>query len=374
MNLLALRNLFHDKVRLVVTLTGIVFALVLMAVQSGIFLGFTTTISAVVDHSSADLWVATRGLQNWDMPQVFSERKLYQVKAVPGVRDAEKVIVAGVNWKKPGGGLEGVEVVGFDPESSMIGPWNLVAGRLGDLKLADGVVIDELFQEKLGITHLGQTVEINGFRARVVGFTRGIRSFTTNPFVFTTFKNALNYSAMRADQTMYVVARLEPGAFPQDVKRRLRERVSNIDVFTTPELSRKTQLYWMLTTGAGMTLVIAAFLGLLVGIAIVAQTIYATTMDHLREFGTLKAMGASNAYIYGVILCQAVYSATLGYGIGMAISLACAYLSRKAFVGIILNWQLAVGLFFVTVLMCMGSAVVSINTVMRVDPAMVFKA
>ena len=374
MNLLALRNLFHDKVRLVVTLTGVVFALVLMAVQSGIFLGFITMISGVVDHSGADLWVATRGLQNWDMPQAFSEHKLYQVKAVPGVRDAQKVIVTGVNWKKPDGGLEGAEVVGFDPDGAMVGPWNLTEGRLSDLKLADAVIIDELFREKLGVTHLGQAVEINGFRARIVGFTRGIRSFTTNPFVFTTFKNALNYSALRQNQTMYVVVRLQPGADPEAVKRSLRARIANIDVFTAAELSHKTQLYWMMMTGACMTLAVAALLGLLVGIAIVAQTIYATTMDHLRDFGTLKAMGASNGYVYGVILYQAVYSAVIGYAIGMAISMGCAYLSRNAFVGIVVNWQLAIGLLAVTVAMCMGSAVVSINKVMRVDPAMVFKA
>ena len=212
------------------------------------------------------------GLLNFDSGFPIPERRLYQVRSDPGILTAEKYIVGQVNWKKPDGGQETVEVVGFDPDTGLGGPWNVVAGRLRDLKGADTVFIDELFREKLQVQHLGQAVEINGFRARVVGFTRGIRSFTTAPFVFASFNNARRYAGIASEQTTYIVARVRPGEDPTAVKQRLIGRLRHVEVFTTPELSRQTRIYWMFTTGAGMTLIIAAFMGLVVGVVVVAQT------------------------------------------------------------------------------------------------------
>lgn len=371
---LARRNLFHDKVRLGVTLTGIAFSLVLIAVQTGLFFGFAETTSHVIDHSSADLWISSAGLQNFDSGAPFSERKLHQVLATEGVATAEKYIVQFGVWKKRDGGEEGVEIVGFDPRRSMGGPWNVVAGRISDLRAADTVFIDELFMEKLGISQVGQTAEINGRRARVAGLTRGVRSFTTNPFVFTSFKNALGYSRLREDRTVYVLAKLKENADAGAVKQRLLSRITDVDVYTTRELSSKTRFYWMITTGAGMTLIIAAVLGLVVGVVVVAQTIYATTIDHIREFGTLKALGASNGYLYRVIMVQAAYSAVLGYILGISACCAIAYASRDAMVSIVLTWPMAIALFFLTLGMCVTASIVSISRITQLDPGSVFRA
>jgi putative ABC transport system permease protein len=129
----------------------------------------------------------------------------------------------------------------------------------------------------------------------------------------------------------------------------------------------------MFTTGAGVAVLLAAVLGLVVGFVVVAQTIYATTMDHLKEFGTLKAMGAPNRYVYKVILTQAAISAVLGYALGMVVSAFVVHASQKGGAAILLPWQMAIGMFFLTLLMCTGAALVSISKVTRLDPAMVFK-
>jgi putative ABC transport system permease protein len=370
---LARRNLFHDKVRLTVTLTGIVFAIVLIIVQLGLFLGFTTATSNIIDHAKVDLWVVSKGLQNSDMGSPYSERKYYQVLATPGVALAEKYIVRFSEWKRPDGGVESIEIVGFNPDAGVGGPWNIVAGKVEDLRMTDTVFIDETYKEKLGVTRLGQVVEIANRRARIVGFTNNIRSFTTSPFVFTSFKNALNYTNLKEDKTVYVIVKAQPGLDIQTLKQRLVERIADVDVYTTAEFSKKTQNYWMFTTGAGVALIIAALMGLIVGVVVVAQTIYATTMDHLREFGTLKAMGAPNTYLYRVIIKQAVISATIGYVLGMAISFVLVDLSRGGGAVILLPWQLAISMFGLTLLMCIGAAMISINKVTRIDPAMVFK-
>lgn len=370
---LARRNLFYDKVRFAVTLTGIVFSVVLASIQLGLFVGFTRATSDIISHSNADVWIKSAGVPNMENGEPFSERKLYQARSVPGVERAEKMIIQFGNWKRPDGAVEGCLLIGFNTRQEMGAPWNLVAGNLDDLERPDAVIIDELYKEKLGVTGLGQSVEIRGHRARVVGFTRGIRSFTTSPPVFTSFKNAQNYFGVREDDTVYILIRAARGVAPATLARDIAARVSDVDALTTEEWSRRQQFYWMFGTGAGVTVLIAAALGVLVGVVVVAQTIYSATVDHLREYGTLKAMGATNLYIYKVIIKQAVISAIIGYAIGMTIALVVAYVSQQGTTAVILPWPLVAGLFALTVTMCTAASLVSINKVTRLDPAMVFK-
>jgi len=370
---LAERNLFHDKVRLAVTVTGIVFSVVLIVVQLGLFIGFTTATSNLIDHSGADLWITSKNVPYVEQGVPFSERKLNQVRAVDGVADAQKIIAHWTQWKRHDGGQESVQIVGINVDDPIERPWNLVEGRVEDLKSPDAVILDELYKQKLDVTQVGEVFEIGGYRARVVGFTRGIRSFTTSPYVFTSFKNAQDFTSMREDQTLFILVKLAPGADVESVRHDLLDRVKDVEVFRTAEFSRMTTFYWMFTTGAGVAVLIAAVLGLVVGFVVVAQTIYATTVDHIREFGTLKAMGAPNSYVYKVIMKQAAISALIGYVLGMIVSIFVVEGSQKGGAAILMPAPMAVGMFFLTLTMCVGAALVSINKVTRIDPAMVFK-
>ena len=373
MSNLAWRNLVHDKVRLSVTLTGIVFAVVLIVVELGLFVGFTTTTSGLIDQSQADLWISSARVGYVEVGVPFSERKVYTVLATPGVAQASKYIARFSQWKRPDGRQESVQVVGFDPDQMLGGPWNLASGTQDALKESDNVIIDELYQEKLGVDHVNQVVEINGRRARVVGFTRGIRSFTTSPYVFTSFKSAQSYTGLAADQTMFLLVKVASGANVETVREHLAARLPDSDVHTTAEFSSMTRQYWMFTTGAGVAVLLAAALGLVVGVVVVAQTIYATTMDHLKEYGTLKAMGATNGYLFRVIIQQAVASAVVGYVLAMGVSYFVVKGSQSGGAAIMVPPQMVVGMFVLTVVMCVGAALVSINKVTRLDPAMVFK-
>ena len=375
MALLARRNLFHDRTRFAVTLTGIVFALVLIIIQFGLFLGFTTTTSNNIDHSGADIWIVFHGVGYFDTGRMFSERKFYEVLSVPGVRQAEKYIQNFAYWKKPDGGVENVQVIGFHPGSGLGEPWNVVEGSVLAVKLEDGVIVDELYKEKLGVSKIGDRVEIGDHRARVVGFTRGIRSFTTSPFVYTSFKNALNYTRpeAREDQLAYILVTVAPGVRSREVLESLRARLTDVDIYTREEFSRRTRFYWMFTTGAGLAVLTAALMGLVVGVAVVAQTIYAATMDHIREYGTLKAMGATNGYLYRVLIEQAAWSAVLGYAFAMFAAHFIVEASEKGGALILLPPAMKIAMLVLAVFMCIAAALVSINKVTRIDPAMVFR-
>lgn len=375
--LLGWRNLAHDRSRFVVTLTGIVFAVVLFTMQVGLFLGFQDSTTTIIRHTGADLWILGKGARNFEITLPIQERELYLVRSVPGVERAEPLIVQFVPWKKPGGGDESVIVVGFDLNSGLAGPWGLVAGDPAELRRPATVAIDTLFASKLGVPGAGEgkeeTVEINGHRARIVAMTQGIRSFTTSPWVFTSLRTAFDLTGFNEDRSNYVIVKVAAGTDVIAVRDSLRAILPRCDVYASEEFAAMTRDYWMFTTGAGASVLVSAVLGLLVGAVIVAQVLYATTVDHLAEFGTLRAMGAPSAFIYKVILGQAVISAVLGHALGIAVSLLVAKGSEAGAAVILVPLPLAGALFGVTLAMCVGASLVSIRKAMTIDPAMVFQ-
>jgi putative ABC transport system permease protein len=373
MTSLAWKNLIHDRVRLTVTLTGILFSLVLILVQFGLFLGFMDTSANIIAHSGADLWISATGIPHVNAGAPIPERRRYQALGIPGVLRVDKFILQFNPWKLTAGSFEQIQVAGFDLEGKMGGPWNITAGSLDDLRGEDTVLIDELYKDKLGVTELGQICELSGHRARVVGFTKGIRSFTTSPYVFTSFKNGLNYSRVKGDQTVFLLVKTAPEASLPEVQQRLRANVPGVDVFTTKEMLDKTRYYWIIRTGAGITTLIGAVLGLIVGTVVVAQTIYSSTVDHIREFGTLKAMGAGNGYVYRVIIEQALISAVVGYAGAICIGWLVARKSQSGNAAILLPPEFAIVTLGIAIVMCAGAACLSIRKATTIDPALVFK-
>jgi putative ABC transport system permease protein len=259
-------------------------------------------------------------------------------------------------------------------KSNLAGPWNIVEGDLADLEKPDAVMVDGLYAEKkLGVERVGQIIEINQRRARVVGFTKGIRIFTSQPAVFTSFKNAQSFLNLPEDQTLYIVVKAAPGVDVQELKQRIAAELKEVDVQTRGELVYQQAMYWVFGTGAGITVLVAAALAIIVGVVIVAQTIYAATVDHIREYGTLKAMGATNFYLYRIIITQSVLSGLMAYFVGIAIALVISRISLEGTLAIIVDWQLCAALFVLTILMCCAASIVAIRKATTIDPAMVFR-
>jgi putative ABC transport system permease protein len=370
---LAWRNLAHDRVRFVVTLVGVVFSVTLMTVQSGLLLGFAQTASALIDRSGADFWMVSRGTSNVDQSIDIPDRRRYRALAAPGIAAVDKLIVHFAVWRRPDGRAEPVIIVGFDLDSGVGGPWNVVAGSVADLRLPDSVIIDRLYAAKLGVERIGQSVEIAGHRARIVGLTDGIRAFTQSPYVFTSLKNAARYSGLGDDRTHYLLARAAPEADHAVVEGELRRSLPSIDVLSASRFSAMTARYWLLTTGAGAALVLGAALGVLVGVIVVAQTLYAATIERLSEFATLRAMGASNAYLNAIVLKQGLIAGALGYLLGLGVAALTVRAAADSTISLVLPWQLALGVGLATLLMCAGAALIAIRRIKRIDPTMVFR-
>ncbi len=378
---LAFRNLFHDILSLAVTLTGIVFSVVLVAVQCGLYIGAERTIAGVLDQVKTDLWVTPLGTKSFDDPAFMNGRERFQVLSTPGVAAAEDLVVNFANWRKPCGGNTAVVVVGSDwnGPDPMFKPWNIVRGDLQALTTPNSVAVDQTYLKDLGFTEtcpfeLGSNAEIMGNRVAVTAVTNGIRSFTTLPYVFTTLRRAQSWLDAAPDQGSYTMVRVAQGASIEDVRKQLADRLKDNEVLTHHEFRTRSLNQWLFGTGAGGALIAGAILGLVVGIVIVAQTLYASTKDHLNEFATLRALGASASYIHQVILMQAQISAVVGYALGMVLSLVVIWLwtTFDETMIIVMTPGLAAALFFVTVAMCAIAAMSAILKVTRIDPSGVF--
>jgi putative ABC transport system permease protein len=369
---LAFRNLFHDRIRLAVTMVGILFSIVLVAVQLGLYLGARNIIVAMIDRSEGDLWVMAYGTKNFEEGQPISAREKFAALSIPGVAQAVPLVVSFTDWRKPKGGSTLVVIVGTDAEDGGLSPWNVVEGDVSGLGARDAVIIDKTYLPDLGINAVGDTAQIGSSRVRIAGFTDGIRSFTVSPYVFTTLNRARSLLDMPSDMITYVLVKLDPTADVEAVRSALREKVPESEVLTKSEFHDRSLNHWLFATGAGVALIGGAILGLVVGTVIVAQTLYSSTKDHINEFATLRALGSSSGYIHRVILAQAALSALLGYALGMVIALTVVYLSERTALPIVMTPGLAALLLALTVAMCAISALSAIGKVMRIDPAVVF--
>jgi putative ABC transport system permease protein len=369
---LALRNLFHDRLRLIATVIGIVFSIVLVTVQMGLYLAFERMVTTVIDNASADLWIMPQGTKCFEDPSLLDARKRFRVRAISGVAEAIPIVIGFADWRTPSGGTTPVFVIGSDLRSKGLLPWNLVEGQLEALSMPNAIAVDRSYFERLGISGLGATAEIRRQRVRVVAVTDGIRSFTTTPYVFMGFDRARAHIGISSDEATYILVRLSPEADVETVRRRLLANISDVEVLTSSEFRNRNRSFWLFGTGAGAALFGGTLLGIIVGTVIVAQTLYSSTKEHLIEFATLRAIGASSLYIHRVIICQALISAVIGFCIAALINAAIVRMTAATALPIVITSSLTMSIFLLTVLMCVASAIAAIVQVTRIDPAMVF--
>ena len=371
---LANRNLVHDRIRLAVTLVGIVFSIVLVAVQLGLYLGAERMIASMLDRAPTDLWVMPTGTKSLVDAVPMTGQEKFTALATQGVKSAEPVMVAFADWRVAKGGTTPIVIIGTDPRGGGLVPWNITDGNLAELQMPQAVGVDKSYFSDLGISGIGDAGQIDVYRTKVVMVTHSIRSFTTAPYVFMSLSSSREILGLSRDAASFILVKVAPGAAIEDVRTRLANELGNktYEVLTTAEFRERTLDNWLFATGAGGALIIGAVLGLLVGTVIVAQTLYASTKDHLAEFATLRALGSTTRYIHKVILAQAGTSAVIGYIIALALSLIIVRSSADTAMPIVMTPWLALALFGLTVIMCAVSALAAIQKVTRIDPATVF--
>lgn len=377
---LALKTLLHERVRFLITLIGITISGVLTLIEVAIYLGMMANASAIIRHTDADLWITSKNIQTFDFALPFPDERINRVRSLGEVEWAQKILLFWGYLKLPGGGREQVQVIGYDPDSGVGAPWSMIEGKPSDVKGGNYMIIDKTSEQRLGVLRTGTLWELD-FGAReysfkLVGLTDGIKSFTTAPIIFIAYNRLARFFDQIGwhNQTAFIVAKVRPGVNAEDAARALRALLRDNDVFTKNQFILKTVNYWTVQTGMGMAFFLTAILAMVIGATIVGQTIYASTLEHLREYGTLKAIGARNNEIYQVILTQAALSAVAGYLLASVLALLLKPAIDSAGVPLYLSPMLFLVLFFVILGACLASAYFSVGRIRTLDPVTVFKA
>jgi len=374
---IAMRNLFHDKHKLLLAVVGILFSVVLVTLQFGLFINAIHNASGLIDNSGADIWIMQEGTRNIDMSEVISNRRYYQAITTPGVAWAERLIVHWCPWKLPDGQQSTIEIVGIEPNSRLNLPWGMAEGRREEMFDENGIIIDQRernrFSSKGRRLAINDQTEISYRKARVAGFSEGVGTFTMAPYVFTSFKQARDYAHMKPGEIKYVVLKAESGVSQEELRDRLRQSMTGVDIYTAPEFAFITRWHWMIHTGVGLGILVGTGLSLIVGVVIVGQTMYSATIERLKEYGTLKALGMSNMSVASIIVRQAVVTGLIGYVIGTVLAYQIGGKLPEYNVPVEVPFSAMALMFVITVGMCILASVTSIIRVFRLEPAIVFR-
>jgi putative ABC transport system permease protein len=383
MNSVALKMLMGDRAKYVGIIIGLTFASLLITQQAGIFVGLMSrSYSAITDLGQPDVWVMDPKVQFIDDLKPLQDTQLQRVRGVEGVEWAVPLYKGLLKARLDNGNFQTCIVVGLDDATLIGGPPEMLEGRIEDLRRADGVVVDVFgASDKLARVgpdgkkvplKVGDVLELNDHRAIVVGLCRVNRTFQSQPVVYTTYSRATTFAPRERRLLSFVLVKAAPGVDVQALCDRIADR-THTKALSQAQFQRMTYEYYLKYTGIPVNFGISVALGFLVGTVIAGQTFYNFTLDNLRHFGALKAMGAGNGMLLRMIVLQAVLVGAIGYGLGVGLASLFGLLTARSELAFKLPWQLLLISAGAVALICVFSALLSIRKVIALEPAIVFK-
>jgi putative ABC transport system permease protein len=384
MNYIALTMLMGDRGKYLGIVMGLTFASLIMTQQPAIFLGLMTrSYSFISDVGLPDIWVMDPKVQFIDDIKPMQDTELYRVRGVAGVAWAVPLYKGLIKARLQDGTFQTCNLIGLDDATLIGGPPVILSGRLEDLRRSDGVIVDvEGATTKLAKASsdggkpvplaIGDTLELNDRRAIVVGIAKTTRTFQSQPVLYTTYNRALLYAPKERKLLSFVLVKAKPELNILELTRRIQE-TTGLAAYTQKQFQTLTYDYFMKNTGIPINFGISVALGFIVGAAIAGQTFYNFTLENLRQFGVLKAMGASNGVLLRMILLQAMLVGSIGYGMGVGLTALFGFSMRNTILAFKFPWQLLVFSGAGVTLICMFAALLSIRKVIKLEPAVVFK-
>jgi len=378
--------LIGDRGKYLGIITGLTFASLLITQQSSIFTGLMTrTYGAITDLSQPDIWVMDPKVQFIDDIKPLQDTELFRIRSVEGVEWAVPLYKGLLKARLEDGNYQICNVFGLDDATLIGGPPYMIEGKLSDLRQQDAVIVNDVGARtrlakppkvpgaKPEPLKIGDILEINDRRAVVVGICRVSRTFQSQPVIFTTYSRATTFAPKERKLLSIVLVKAKQGEKLKDLSARIRER-TDLAAYTAQEFKDLTYNYFMKNTGIPINFGIAVGLGFFIGTAIAGQTFYNFTLENIRYFGTLKAMGATNGVLLRMILLQALVVGALGYGLGVGGASLFGYLLGGTELAFRLTKDLLMFSGAAICLIIVLSALISIRKVMKLEPAIVFKA
>ena len=369
---LGLSMMFFDKAKLIGTVLGVVFAVVLTNQQLGIGLGLVERNIMFVDHAQADLWIVPPGTETLQGGRTVPISALFAAQTTPGVAWAEPLLYGGGVVKTPTGGTEAVTLIGTKYPRYAGGPWNIVAGDVSALGRPDTMTFEDAERDTLGNLNLGSVREVNGRRMTVGAFTWGLEPFGPS-YAFVDYETGRELMHTQSDQASYVLVGVAPGSNPLDVKRELEARMGGVKVMSKNELAGSIRNFVLFKQSLGASIGASVLFGVIVGFVIVALSMFSSVLDRLREFGTLKAVGATNGDLAVLLLGQSVAYAWIGSLVGLFLVTQMATGMRSAKLTLLFPPALTIGTVVGMTLICIIASTLALLRIRKVEPAMVFR-
>ncbi|MFT3686838.1 MAG: ABC transporter permease [Phycisphaerales bacterium] len=382
MNFVALRMLLGDKLKYLGLVVGISFAAMLITQQAGILVGLAHQTGAFIrDTSQADIWLMDPEVRFSQDAPALKDTLLYRARSVDGVEWAVPLYFGFVKMKLPDGTRKVVQLVGLDDATLTGGPPEMVHGKLSDLRMDKALLVDDtILGTKLALRREGRRPLAIGDRvtfsdkqeAVVTGTYKASKSFFWEPMVYTTYSRAKQMAPSEPKMTPYVLVKAKPGVDMHELTQRLEAQL-NVRARTNAEFDQATVDFILKETGILVNFGLAVGLGFLVGALVAGQMLYNFTLDNLRYYGALKALGTSNARLVGMVLLQASVVGVIGYGIGVGLASVLGTLVAKGGLAFLLPWQVLVLTAFAIILICLAASVLCVSRVLKLEAAAVFK-
>ncbi|MBX3303078.1 MAG: FtsX-like permease family protein [Nitrospira sp.] len=376
MSYVALKMLFGDRAKYLMLLCGLTFAVMLIVQQGSIFWGLMIWSQSSISNLNVPIWVTDPGIAQVEEVKPIADTAVDRVRSVPGVEWAVPLYKGLLRARLTNGEYHQITLTGLE-SSTLIGrPAEVLGGRFEDILQPDAVALDQWAVERMGgptVVKVGTIFELNDKLARVVAIAKTQKSFTNVPVVYTTYERAIRYVPRERRTLAYVLAKPKDGVPVEEVTRRIRQE-TGLGAFTDEEFSWKTISWVLKNTGIGTNFGTTILLGFIVGMAIAGQTFYLFTVENLRQFGALKAMGASTLTLAWMILLQAFTVGLTGYGVGIGLATLFGFLTaRGGGLPFVETWQLLLLVLIALLAICTFSALISIIKLARLEPAIVFR-
>lgn len=369
----SLATLWHERPRFLPGIGAVAFSAVLIALQSGLLLGLFRITSIPVDNTRADVWVGSSEVLSVDLGRPIELTYISRVAGDPRVERVEAYYQAYASWIKPNGASQLCVIVGSCLDDDNIGS---LTELTPEMRLAltepNTVVVDKSELKELGVTGVGDHAEVNKVRVRIVGLTNGLKSLA-GPYVFCSRPTArlLLRNMTPRDTTTYYLVRCHDKADAPAVARDLNDEFQDrhdMTVMTTDEFSTKSRRHWLFKTKAGIALGYTALLGLLVGMVVTSQTLYAATTASAKEYAILLAMGIPRRKVTLTVLIQSFWVGLFGLLAAYPTVHGLAYLGRFLGVLIPLPLNLLAAAAVVTLVMALLAGFLALRSVRRIEP------
>ena len=372
MALTGLAMQLHNRLRLLATLAGVLFAVLLSNFALGTFLGLLQKNLFLPDNMQADIWIVPKGLRQLGQGDTIPYQAALTARGVNGVESTTPILLATRAIDTLRGQKEAIQLIGVPPPYKIGGPWNLVAGSPEVLGQPDHVILESSMRDQYGNLNLQDVRELNGHRAVVGGFTSGLLPFGA-AYGFADYDFAREILSVPRDKTSFVLVSVHDKTQVTAIQAVLRRELADVDVLTKGEMASVVIRYILTATPIGVTFGAISFFGVLVGTVIVSLTMFQAVVDNLKEFGTLKALGANMWDLSVLLYTQALVNACIGSLLGVSLVAAVASLMRSPKLALQLPPLLTGGTFVVMTGVCLFAATLALMRLRKVEPAMVFR-